>query len=248
MTTPARNYHQTHADSTRRRVRDAVRVVPVAVRHFSPYPRLYAYRLDLPPGPLYGLDAHREARALVGQTVGTTPAHWKLERGETGGRHLHLTTPLPPRAVTAAGHAARVHDLPGWLAYLSKPADARLCRPGRLTPWTLDPATRARNYRAALDEYCAARRDALACGRRRLSPLSGWLNSPSAHRALPAHLLPALVMLARLSLLACLPVPERVTLPAPARTRPARKTPRRTPARRALRPPLPPPRTQGQAG
>jgi hypothetical protein len=72
-----------------------------------------------------------------------------------------------------------VHDLAGWMAYLAKPADGRLCRPGPLTPWTPDPYARARNYRAALDEYAAARCAALAQGKRRLSPLSGWVNTRS---------------------------------------------------------------------
>jgi hypothetical protein len=170
----------TRLDTARQRNRQATRPLSVAVRVFAGFPRLYTYRLDLPPGPLYGLDAYREARTLVNQTVGSAPAYMKLEGIPGQRRHVHIVTPLPPVAVPAALHAAPVHDLRGWLAYLSKPADPRLCLSSCLTPWTPDPYTRRRNYLAALDEYGEARREALAQGKRRLSPLSGWVNAPTA--------------------------------------------------------------------
>jgi hypothetical protein len=172
-------------DTDRQRNRQASRPLSVALRVFAGFPRLYKYRLDLPPGPLYGLDAHQEARALVNRTVGSAPAYWKLEGVPGERRHIHLTTPLPPVAVPAALHAASVYDLRGALAYDSKPGDPRLCLASCLTPWTPDPYTRSRNYRAALDEYGEARRVALTQGKRRLSPLSGWVNAP-ASRSTPA--------------------------------------------------------------
>lgn len=168
----------TRRDTHRQRLRQASRPLSASVRHLAPYPRLHLYRLDMPPGlPLYAPDTSSTARALVGQTFPTGPAYWKLERGWGGNLHLHIISPLPPLAVPGAAHHAPVYDLRGLLAYLSKPSPAELCAPGRLTPWTPDPYTRARAYRDALDEYAAARRDALVVGRRRLSPLSGWVGT-----------------------------------------------------------------------
>ena len=180
----------TRKDTPRQRNRQASRPLLAALWHFAGFPRLYAYRLDLPPGPLYGLDAYREARDLARQTCQTAPCHWKLEGIPGERRHVHITTPLPPIAVPAALHAASVYDLRGWLAYLSKPADPRLCLASRYTAWTPDPYSRAHQFRAALDEYGEARREALTHGKRRLSPLSGWENMRPRHT--PPHPLPVL--------------------------------------------------------
>lgn len=228
----------TRPDSTRQRHRQALRPLSAAVRHFAPYPRLYLYRLDMPPGlPLYGPDTSRMARALVNQTFPTAPAYWKLERGECGNLHLHVISPLPPVAVPGAAHHAPVHDLPGLMAYLSKPADARLCRPGKLTPWTPDQYARARNYRAALDEYAAARRAALVVGRLRLSPCSGWVN---VQRYKPRPLSPLLVVsLARLLVSLVLVGFLTPALPAP---RSAARKPRSVRLVRSVARPRPPPR------
>ena len=244
--TPRTDYHQRHPDTQRRRVRDAVSVLEVARRHFAPYPRLYTYRLDLPPGPLYGLEAHREARALVNQTLSGAVGHWKLEGIPGKRRHVHITTPLPSCAVPDALYAASVWCLPGHLAYLAKPADPRLSRAGPLTPWSLDPYHRARAHRDALEEYAAARRDALEVGRRRLSPLSGWVGTPRATpRPLPVALVLAVV---RFLLAHALTGPQNRParpLPCPAPALPRLEV--SNPGERPLHPPFPPPRTQVQA-
>jgi hypothetical protein len=242
MPTPDLHYHQRHPDSTRRRVRDAAPVVITAARHFAPFPRLHAYRLELPGGELHSSDTSRAARSLVAARFPSGPAAWKVERGESGGLHVHVTSPLPPVAVHDHQHAAPVWSLPGWLAYLAKPADSRLCRPGRLSPWSSDSATRARNYRAALEEYGTARRAALSQGRRRLSPLSGWVGTRRVRRHQPS---PVLVLAALRFLLAgLLTVPPCGPLPAPhpRRCRPLPGVPERP-----WRYSLPPPRTQVQA-
>lgn len=244
--TPRTDYHQHHRDTHRRRSRDAVSVMTVARRHFSLYPRLYAYRLDLPPGPLYGPQAHGEARALVNQTLSSAVGHWKLEGIPGGRRHVHITTPLPPRAVPAALHAASVWHLPGWLAYLAKPADPRLCRPGPLTPYSPDPYSRARAYRDALEEYATARRDALEVGRRRLSPLSGWVGTRRAIR--PRASLLVVLAVARYVVALALSTPQdRAPLPSPCPALPLAPLEALQHRERPLRPPLPPPRIQAQA-
>jgi len=154
-------------DTNRQRLRQASRPLSAAMRHLAPYPRLHLYRVDMPPGlTLYAPDTSSTARALVGQTVPGPPARWKMERGWGGNLHLHIISPLPPLAVPGAAHHAPVYDLRGLLAYLSKPAPAELCAPGRLTPWTPDPYTRARAYRDALDEYGAVVVDHMVSGDR----------------------------------------------------------------------------------
>ncbi len=243
MTDAFTDHHQTHPDSARRRVRDSQRPLSVARRHFAPYPRLYAYRFDLPPGPLYGLEAHREARALVGQTFPSGPARWKLEGMPGERRHVHVISPLPPRAVPDAGHAQPVYDLPGLLAYLAKPADPRLCAPGPLRAYSPDAATRRANRDAAHLDYGDARRAALASGRRRLSPLSGWVNTrPASPRLVPVVLVLAVL---RFLLAGSLMDPQnRAPLPG------VHPAPHRPLPGRPVRPwcySLPPPRTQAQA-
>lgn len=177
-------------DSNWTRIREAQRLISVAARHFAPYPRLYFYRLDMLPGlPLYSSATTRAARHLVLSTFQPSPAFWKLERGECGNLHLHVISPLPPIAVKGWATCGTVYDLPGLLAYLSKPADARLCRPGKLTAWTPDPYTRARNRYRAEDELGEARRLKRAAGGRRLSPLSGWVNTRRDRPASPSLLL-----------------------------------------------------------
>lgn len=245
--TPRTDHYQNHPDTQRRRVRDSVRPLAVAERHFKPYKRLYAYRFDLPGYDLYTQGASREASALVGQTFPVAPAHWKLERGDCGGRHIHVTSPLPPRAVPGAQHAASVYDLAGWIAYLSKPSDSRLCRPGPLKPWTLDTHSRWERSDAAHLEYGDARRAALAAGRRRLSPMSGWVNTRSTRStALSPRLLLAvwrfLLAVALSTPKNCRPLPgvhsRSARPPASLFKRPQSHFPR----------PLPPPRiTQVQA-
>lgn len=196
----------TRRDTNRQRIRQALRPLSVAVRRLALYPRLHLYRVNVPDGPLYAAETVSAARALVNQTF-SGPAYWKLERGECGGLHLHVVSPLPPVAVPGAAHHVPVHDLGGLLAYLSKPADARLCRPGRLSPWSMNPYARAQAYRDGLDDYAQARRDALSQGRRRLPALSGW-TGPNPRAAPP----PVLLVLAclRLRLLGVMPpAPER---------------------------------------
>lgn len=147
---------------------------------------------------------------MVGQISPHGDTYWKKERGECGGLHLHILSPLPPVAVPVRAdlhYCGPLSDekggVRGMFAYLSKPPPAELCRPGRLTAWTRDPYTRARRHRAALDEYAAARRAALVDGRQRLRPMSGWTSQTRIHtRPLPPLLVLALLRMCVLALLA----------------------------------------------
>jgi hypothetical protein len=189
-------------DTGRRRDADAARVRAAAGARFALFPRLRFYTLPLclPAGTsLHSVDASRAARLMVECVFGAAPARWKLEQGRAGSLHVHVVSPLPPVAVHAFDDVRPVYDLRRLLAYLSKPADARLCRT-RLTPYTPDAATRAAEYRAALTDAAAARASRQRQGKNRLPPVSGWTGvRPSADRS-PLH--HARLLLA-LSLLAC---------------------------------------------
>lgn len=213
-------------DTGRRRDADAARVRAVAADRFTGFQRLHFYTLPLhlPEGtPLHSREASRAARMVAETVFGSLPARWKLERGRGGGLHLHAVAPLPPVAVAQYADARPVWNLRGLLAYLGKPADARLCRP-RLTPDLPDSATRARQFRAALDEQAQARAARHAQGHSRLPAVSGWTGRRPAR---PAALLTARCALAY----ALLTVAHLIAQHGALTVRPAR-----IPARRAAAP------------
>lgn len=175
-----------HRDTGRRRWADAHRPFVAALSRFQGFPRLYFYTLALPlPAAvgLYSTEASRAARMVSASVFGAAPARWKLERGRGGALHLHAVSPLPPRAILDALDVRPVHDLRGLLVYLAKPADSRLCAASR--SW-VDPATHAREMRAAVDERAAARKHRLAGGRRHLPAVTGWTGTGTN----PRHLHP----------------------------------------------------------
>lgn len=230
--------HAQLRDSTRRRNADAVRPYRAALERFGEGRRLWFYTvpLHLPPGTaLHSEEASRAARLVVETLCGSAPARWKLERGRGGALHLHIVTPLPPVAVVGFEHVCPVYDLRGLLDYLAKPPDARLCRPGRLTPWSPNVMTRRREMFTALDEQAAARRDRLARGKRTLPPVQGWTGTvmKSGRCDAPAvfllacrlHVLALAALLAAGALVSADPIPT----PRPAhreRPRPAQRGPR----------------------
>jgi hypothetical protein len=237
----------TRPDSTRQRDRQATRPAGVAARRWAGLGRIHHYVLALPAGPLWDVEKTQ------GDTERVSPhphTYWKKERGECGGLHLHILSPLPPIAVASSPSLVYCGPLDdkrggvrGMMAYLSKPPPAELCRPGPLSPWALDSYARAKRYRAALEEYQAARVAALGEGRRRLRPMSGWVGRTRRRAPVASPVLVLAVL--RFLLLLSLPIPAgRPVLSAPvlARCRPI-------PGRRT-RPwcyTLPPPRGQAQA-
>lgn len=225
------------------RIKECQRPLGVALRAFHAFPRLYSYCLEMPDLPLYSPEASRAARDLVRAMFPGVPAYWKLELGEGGRLHLHVIASLPPMAVPGAMSSSSVYDLAALMAYLSKPADARLCRPGRLKPWTPDPSTRARNRYRAEDERGEWKGRMQAIGRKRFSPLSGWVNLPRL-----APLSPWVALLSRAFLLSLLLMGAGEIVPRPAPKVISRRPIPGRPGvvKRVLRPARPPPRTRVQ--
>lgn len=129
---------------------------------------------------------------MVAETVfGSLPARWKLERGRGGGLHLHAVSPLPPIAVAEFDDARLVYNRRGVLGYLAKPPNAANCapKPGD----RIDSATRARQFRKALEEQEQDRAVRRAQGFSRLPPVTGWTGRRPAR---PAALLTARCALA----------------------------------------------------
>lgn len=191
-----------------------------AADRFAGFQRLHFYTLPLhlPAGtPLHSVTASQAARLIAETVFGSTPARWKLERGRGGSLHLHAVSPLPPVAVAQFDDARPVYDLRGLLAYLAKPADARLCRE-RLTIYSPDSATRAQQHRAALEEQARARAARFAVGLRRLPAVTGWTGTRPAS---PSPLLTACCALAFALLTLCaLLTPAPALTPAPRRAGP----------------------------
>lgn len=178
-----------------------------AVVRFAGFQRLHFYTLPLHlpvDTPLHSVTASQAARAVTAAVFGSTPARWKLERGQRGALHVHVISPLPPVAVSEFSDARPVWDLRGLLGYFAKPAEAALCRPV-FAPDAPDAYTRARVYRAALAEQCRARAERQAQGFSRLPPVAGWTGrrpgAPSPLFRVRASLALALLALARLQAL-----------------------------------------------
>lgn len=233
---------QLSRDSHRRRQADAARSYRAAVGRFQGFGRLwfYTFVLHVPEGTeLHSETASRCARALVAQVFGTVPARWKLELGRNGELHVHAVAPLPPCAVHEYADARPVYDVRRLLAYLSKPADARMCR-HKLCTWTPDEGTRRREMFQAIDEQAAARRERLGRGKRRLPPVTGWTGRVTKlalwHTARRSLHCAALVLALALSL-AVMPSPSsgptfssrppRLTRSRPAQRRPRARAPDR---------------------
>lgn len=166
-------------DSGRRRWADAHRPNQTASKRFAGYGRIYAYTVPLlldAKTPLHSELASQAARAVCSTLFGDTPAHWKLEDGETVGLHLHVTTPTPPRCVNpdAYTHVQVVTTPRKWFAYLAKPADARLCRPTPYQWATTTKDERRARLNEGLQERAAARAARIANGYARLPTVSGW--------------------------------------------------------------------------
>lgn len=243
----------TRPDTTRQRNRQATRPALVAARRWARLGRVHHYVLALPAGPLWDVAGLRD---LVSQTTPHPDTYWKKERGECGGLHVHILAPLPPLALptlptlTYCGPLDEARGgVRGMLAYLSKPAPAEMCRPKPHSPLALDTYARHRAYCAALDEWGEARRAALADGRRRLRPMSGWVGRGRILPELPHPLLVlALLRLMVSALVAALLADQKDR--GSVRHRATRRPPLHGPAvrrERPHRPPLPPPRIQGQA-
>ena len=175
-------------DTTRRRRADSWRPLARLRRWLVPLaPRgLVHHVLNLWPGSINDDQAASAARDVLGLVLanrGGPPAWAHLECGAGGGLHLHIVSPDPLLLLPWHGQRRRggwvafsrpVHDLGALVAYLSKPKDSRLCRPGQHD----DPRQRAADFRAALDEAGAARAARLAVGVRR-APARTWSVRPA---------------------------------------------------------------------
>ena len=113
--------------------------------------------------------AHVAARTII-EAAGSPPAWVCMERGRCGGLHLHIVTTCLDLGAVPGVRVSAVWDVRGLAAYLSKPADARLCRrtPDDLRNWTRD------ELRAQLEaaQRAASRARVMRGGRR--SPARSW--------------------------------------------------------------------------
>lgn len=183
----ARPRSRPHRDNGRRRWADAARPWRTARQHWGGR-RLYFHTFKLPLPAWVGLydpRAARAARAMVAHAFPGQRSRWKLERSEGGALHVHAAVPCPVPAVPLdSWHVASVYALRRLLAYMAKPADARMCR-ARLAPWSPSYAARRAAYFAALNERGAAIAARRAVGKSRLAPLCGWVGPiPTPYSAL----------------------------------------------------------------
>jgi hypothetical protein len=167
--------------AARRRLKVVRRVRQQAIR-LGYGPALVVLTAHL-PGELYDLEAHRQARQLVREIVGTFPAWFKLEDGREAGLHVHIVAPLAVmQRVNKEVHALEVWSLRGLLAYLSKPVDGNAARSNHRRTLSMPRVL------AASERYLSARAAALVDGRARLPVCSGLLNVPrrTSKRAAPS--------------------------------------------------------------